>query len=73
MTNAIQRAADLIGTYKIAEACGVRGPSVYKWLEKGRLPRTEWSGETNYAEKIEIATDGQVKKIELLTLPIKKI
>lgn len=71
MHTAIQKAADLIGVYGIARACGLRGPSVYKWIENGRLPRTEWTGETDYASKIEIACDGKVTKAELLIKPNK--
>lgn len=50
--NALQIAIDALGPYKIAKLVGLRGPSIYKWRESGRLPRTEWTGETNYAEII---------------------
>lgn len=42
--------------------------AVKKWEAKGRLPRTEWTGETNYAAAIELITDGAVAKTQLLTL-----
>jgi predicted DNA-binding transcriptional regulator AlpA len=65
----IQAAIDLLGCYKIAEACGIKGPSVYKWVKAGRLPRTEWTGETNYAQIIERETGGKVTRAALLKLP----
>lgn len=65
----LQRAIDLLGCYKIAKACGIKGPSVYKWQANGRLPRTEWTGETNYASIIERETGGKVTRADLLRLP----
>jgi len=44
--------------------------AVKKWAVKGRLPRTEWTGESNYAAAIERLTGGQVPREKLLhTLP----
>jgi len=40
------------GQTAIANICRVSQPAVFKWSVTGRLPRTEWTGETNYAEKI---------------------
>lgn len=40
------------GPAQVASVCGVSRPAVDKWLRKGRLPRTEWTGETDYANKI---------------------
>lgn len=40
------------GIPAVAEACGVSTRAVYKWLSHGRLPRTDYTGETNYAEII---------------------
>ena len=37
---------------EFAETCGVSRQAVLRWEEKKKLPRTEWTGETNYAEKI---------------------
>lgn len=40
--------------------------AVNKWLRAGRLPRTEYTGETNYAAALERATKGQVTAEALL-------
>lgn len=40
--------------------------AVNKWLRAGRLPRTEYTGETSYARVLEAAVGGQVKAAELL-------
>lgn len=66
---AIQEAADFLGAYRIAKVCGVKGPSVYKWLANGCLPRTEWTGETNYAALISAECEGKVSRAALLERP----
>lgn len=40
------------GIPAVAQACGVSARAVYKWISHGRLPRTDYTGETNYAEII---------------------
>lgn len=40
------------GPEKAAQICGVSARAVYKWLSRRRLPRTEYTGETNYASKL---------------------
>lgn len=64
--NIIQRATKIIGITRLAKACGVSLTAVQKWGLKGSLPRTEWTGETNYAGIIEKMSNGQVTKDELL-------
>jgi len=41
-----------VGLTKVARACGVAPSAVHKWKSRNQLPRTEWTGETRYAEKI---------------------
>jgi hypothetical protein len=52
MVTPLSDAIALIGLKPVASACGVTHQAVLKWLKRGRLPRTEYSGETNYAELI---------------------
>lgn len=49
--NEIQKAVAMIGGFAAAgRICGRSGQAVMKWAKKGRLPRTEATGETQYAE-----------------------
>jgi hypothetical protein len=43
--------------------------AVLKWARQGRLPRTEWTGETRYAKAMSAAVGGRVKVRELLVRP----
>lgn len=63
VTNFIRKAVDGTSRRKVAEACNVSVRAVRKWEAAGRLPRTEWTGETNYGQRIEELTS---------TLPIKQ-
>ena len=40
--------------------------AVKKWVARGRLPRTEWTGESCYATAIEQLTEGKVSRASLL-------
>lgn len=40
--------------------------AVNKWRRQGRLPRTEYTGETKYARVLEAAVGGQVTAEEML-------
>ncbi|WP_186113907.1 regulator [Burkholderia gladioli] len=44
--------------------------AVKKWIERGRLPRTEWTGETHYADAIENLTGGRVLRADLLRIDV---
>lgn len=47
--------ADVIKSVRVsvvAEVCGLTPKAVYKWLEKGGLPRTEFTDETDYAKNL---------------------
>lgn len=55
-----------IGLTKIAQACSVTPAAVHRWKTRNRLPRTEWTGETAYAERI-AELHGGVSAHELLS------
>ena len=40
--------------------------AVMKWVRAGRLPRTEWTGETHYAAALSACVEGRVTVAELL-------
>lgn len=50
ITEVIERAGSVS---EVAKVCGVTYQAVRKWEVRRRLPRTEWTGETRYAEKLE--------------------
>ena len=55
------KAKHILGSYDaVGRVCGVSGKAVMKWVGSGRLPRTEYTGETTYAQAIELATNGTV-------------
>lgn len=58
------------GVLKALRAQGVKTVTtpwaVNKWLRAGRLPRTEYTGETSYAKALERAVNGQVTAEVLL-------
>ncbi|MGE0971156.1 helix-turn-helix transcriptional regulator [Klebsiella sp. WOUb02] len=43
----------------VAKACGRSPRAIYKWIASGTLPRTDYTDETNYAERIALASEGQ--------------
>ena len=54
------------GITKASKVCGVSQRAIYKWLATGSLPRTDYTGETNYAERLAAASDGQFTAAWLL-------
>lgn len=62
---AIEKAIRLCGIQVIGEKLGVTYQAVHKWRASG-FPRTEWTGETCYAAKIEAMTNGAVSAQALL-------
>lgn len=55
-----------LGVEQAASLCGISPRAVYKWLAAGRLPRTEYTGETGYAEILTAASSLEVTAGELL-------
>lgn len=62
----IRQAERILGQRGLARACGIANPAVLKWIRSGHLPRTSWTGETNYPAMIEQATAGAVTAAALL-------
>lgn len=63
---AIARAIEIVGLSALSRGLGVSYQAVRKWEAAGRLPRTEWTGETKYAKRIQKMTAGQVRSADLL-------
>jgi hypothetical protein len=59
-----------IGLSNLARELSVTHQAVRKWQIAGRMPRTEWTGETKYCETIERLTQerdgGPITKVQLL-------
>jgi hypothetical protein len=65
--NLITQAVFDAGSYiAIARHCCVTYQAVKRWERTGRLPRTDLTGETDYAGAIARATKGKVKRKALL-------
>lgn len=73
-SNTLKKAIDMIPgkAVRAAEVCGVSVRAVYKWLGAGRLPRTDYTGETNYAQKLADASGGNFTAQWLLDESVKK-
>lgn len=67
-SNLITEAVNVVGLKKLATELGVTYQAIRKWEKAGRLPRTEWTGETNYSAKIEQLTDGAITRDRLLAM-----
>ena len=50
---------------KLAAAIRVKGQTLHHWRTRG-MPRTDWTGETDYAKRIERATKRSVRADALL-------
>lgn len=51
--SALKEAIDAAGgAMKVSRLCGVSPRAVYKWLAAESVPRTEYTGETNYLARI---------------------
>lgn len=63
----IQAAIDIVGLSTLARGLGVTHQAVRKWQRAGRLPRTEWTGETEYAAKIAEMSGGVVLRDDVMS------
>ena len=61
----LRSAIDEVGLQPAGRLCNVTWQAVAKWLKDG-LPRSEWTGETNYAEILSKETGGKISKKAIL-------
>jgi hypothetical protein len=58
--SALKESIDKVGGVAKASAiCGVSQRAIYKWLAAAALPRTEYTGETCYAQILAEASGGE--------------
>ncbi|MEG7346451.1 hypothetical protein, partial [Serratia marcescens] len=58
--NPVQIAVDAVGGQTAAaKICGLSVVAVHKWYAKGRLPRTEYTKKTDYAQRLAAASKGK--------------
>lgn len=50
--------AKIGGVPKASAVCEVSPRAIYKWLAADSLPRTDYTGETNYAQRLADASNG---------------
>lgn len=64
--------AHIGGPKRAAEICSISVRAVYKWLAKGSLPRTEYTGETKYAGLLSESAKGAftAEQLKKLAAPI---
>ncbi len=54
----LEQAIARIGLSRMAKELSLTAPAIRKWQRAGRLPRTDWTGETRYAEQISTMCGG---------------
>ncbi|MBW5818894.1 hypothetical protein ACVSUJ_22640 [Yersinia enterocolitica] len=58
--NPVQIAVNAVGGQTAAaKLCGLSVVAVHKWTVKGALPRTEYTGKTNYSKLLADASNGK--------------
>lgn len=63
----LKEAIDAVGgPVEASKVCGITRQAVDKWVQNSCLPRTEYTGETCYAEKLAKASGGAFSASELL-------
>lgn len=66
--NYISKVIDLAGLLPTAQTCGISYQAIRKWEANESLPRTDFTGETNYAEKLSALVDNKVTRDQLLSM-----
>ena len=62
----IEQAIKIVGLARLARELKLTHQAVRRWQRAGRMPRTEWTSETNYGRRIEELTAGVVTRERLL-------
>lgn len=62
---------DCGGVVAVAVACGLSQRAIYKWISSSRLPRTEYTGETNYCDAIAKISNGKFTAQQLRESALK--
>lgn len=68
METSIEKIIDELGGSNIAKACKVTPKAVSKWKAKNCLPRTVITGESDYAQKIEMLSGRKFSSDLLIAL-----
>lgn len=63
----LKEAIELVGLGPLAKGLGLTYPAIRKWQRAGRMPRTEWTGETTYSIQIQGLTGGKVTAVRLMS------
>ncbi len=69
----IEKIIDELGGSNIAKACSVTPKAVSKWKARNCLPRTVITGESDYAEKIEVLSEFKFSTDLLIALTKKQL
>jgi hypothetical protein len=64
--NLITKAIKLIGLNPLAAACSVTRQAIRRWEKSGRVPRSDFTHETNYSGIIATETNQEITKLQLL-------
>ncbi|MEG8916435.1 YdaS family helix-turn-helix protein [Klebsiella pneumoniae] len=66
--NIVRQVVDSVGGQTAAaKICGVSPVAVHKWVKRGCLPRTDFTGKTTYARKLAAASSGAFSEGQLLS------
>jgi len=65
ISHPLEKAIAHCGLYRLARELNLTHQALRKWQRIGRLPRTEWTGETTYAEQI-VAICGKAVTVDEL-------
>ncbi|WP_072064964.1 hypothetical protein [Pluralibacter gergoviae] len=66
--NPVEMAVEAVGGQAAAaKICGKSPVAIHKWVKNARLPRTEYTKKTNYAEKLANASGGKFTAAWLLS------